>query len=291
MAANQQPDLFAFTTVRRNYSRNMLTHTSLRRAGLTKEVLEVIIPVLAFYDGLTYYSASQFTNPALCPVYCEVENDYRSSSYHSLREGGKAHRKWILDLYKSYSEKRHEFNNFLKIVGKDGVKIIDDFDFKTYETASTDYTVKLGGRTKERQRKKNLVIPQIRIGNSTLSPSQLSEGTFRSLAMIYYIMTGHGSLVLIEEPEVCVHHGLLLSIMELIKSYSKERQIIISTHSDYILDSLSPSSIQFVKKEVSGTKVKPLAKSLNRKSLSVMKEYLSTEGSLGDYWRMGGFDD
>jgi predicted ATPase len=136
------------------------------------------------------------------------------------------------------------------------------------------------------------VIPEIKISNSTLSPSQLSEGTFKTLGMLFYLMTGKGSVILLEEPEVCVHHGLLASIIELLKSYSKTKQVIFSTHSDYILDSLDTDSVFRVKKDPSaGTSVLPLKKSLSKEDVSALRNFLATEGSLGEFWRAGNIDE
>jgi len=94
--------------------------------------------------------------------------------------------------------------------------------------------------------------------------------------------------MIIEEPEVCVHTGLLNSIIELIKVYSKEKQIIISTHSDSVLDQLDLENVYTVRRTSDeGTVVKSLVKSLRGTDLLALKEYLETEGSLGEYWKHG----
>ena len=59
-----------------------------------------------------------------------------------------------------------------------------------------------------------LVIPTMVVKGLRLGPSQLSEGTFKSLALLYYLLSDTSPLMLVEEPEVCVHHGLLTSILE-----------------------------------------------------------------------------
>jgi predicted ATPase len=96
---------------------------------------------------------------------------------------------------------------------------------------------------------------------------------------------------LIEEPEVCVHHGLLASIVELIKSQSAEKQIIFSTHSDFVLDQVNPdqvfSTMSRVKK---GTVVRSLAKDYPKQTIEALRDFLRTSGNLGEFWRQGGFD-
>jgi predicted ATPase len=105
-------------------------------------------------------------------------------------------------------------------------------------------------------------------------------------------MTDNSTALLIEEPEVCVHHGLLSSILELIKSFSKRKQMILSTHSDYVLDHVSPENVYKVSSEpLAGTVVSHITKSMTAKELLALRDYLEREGNLGEYWREGGLGD
>jgi predicted ATPase len=136
-----------------------------------------------------------------------------------------------------------------------------------------------------------VIIPRVTKGRSSLSFSQLSEGTFKSIALLFYLITDQSNLLLIEEPEVCVHHGLLNHLIATIKAFSNQKQIIFSTHSDFVLDSLKPENVFLVKNsEKQGTTVKSIAKALSKQNFKALKEYLATEGNLGDYWRSGGID-
>lgn len=120
----------------------------------------------------------------------------------------------------------------------------------------------------------------------------MSEGTFKTLALVFYILSDKSELLLIEEPEVCIHHGLLSSIIELIKIQSKKKQIIISTHSDFVLDKLTPENVILVKKNPDkGTVATPLTKHLSKNDYSALKDYLANSGNLGEYWKEGGFEN
>jgi predicted ATPase len=104
-------------------------------------------------------------------------------------------------------------------------------------------------------------------------------------------MTEQSSALLIKEPEVCVHHGLLSSIMELIKDYSKRKQIVVSTHSDFVLDRVEPRNVyQVTRSAEDGTDIRHLAKEMSAQEMKALKNYLETEGNLGEYWRHGGFE-
>ncbi len=237
---------------------------------------------------MRYYSASQFTNPANCPVSFEIEKEGAFSRGIRLR----GHAKFLFDIYNSYkSPDNTSYMQFFEIVGPKGIGLVDNIDFKAIPTSSIEYSVRSGGDVIQRKREKILVIPQFRIGRNDLSPNQLSEGTFKTITLLFYLVTEASKLLLIEEPEVCVHHGLLSSIIELIKTFSRNKQIIISTHSDFVLDEVEPENVYKVTNTPEeGTKVFHIPKLLSRRELTALREYLEKEGNLGEYWRHGGLE-
>lgn len=237
---------------------------------------------------IRYHSATQLTDPSKCPVSFEVEKDGRSTRTFGESE----HARFLINLYDIQHSIKTRYNEFFDIVGPNGIGLVDSIDFKEIQTSSIEYSVRSGGRVIRRQRRKNLVIPQFRIGKNALSPNQLSEGTFRTITLIFYLVTGTSRMLFIEEPEVCVHHGLLSSILELIKSYSRHKQIIISTHSDFVVDEVQPENVYKVSNvPEQGTKVSHITKSMSPSELKALHNYLETEGNLGEYWRHGGLDE
>ena len=136
-----------------------------------------------------------------------------------------------------------------------------------------------------------LIVPQFTIGKHELSPNQLSEGTFKTITWLFYLVTEASSILLLEEPEVCVHHGLLSSIIELIKIYSRDKQIVVSTHSDFVLDHVAPENVYRVSiTNQNGTKVDNIPKSMSRREFAALKEYMDKEGNLGEYWKHGALE-
>jgi ABC-type lipoprotein export system ATPase subunit len=245
--------------------------------------------VAKYCTGITYYGASQFTNPGTCPASFQIEQEGKHRRLTRLRGHARI-------LYNMYSAKKGEPNNrykqFIDIVGPKGLRLIDDLTFREVQTSSSEYSVLVGGKVEVRRRHKLLVVPQFRIGRQKLSPNQLSEGTFKTLALLFHVITEDSTVLLIEEPEVCVHHGLLSSILELIKSYSRHKQMILSTHSDYVLDHVSPENVYRVAFDKSrGTVVRNIPKTMKSRELLALREYLEQEGNLGEYWREGGLGD
>lgn len=248
-------------------------------------LLKAMGKIATFLGDIKYYSASQFTNPSLCPVSFEVEQEGQRRRTARVR----GHAKFLSDLYSARSSQ--SYDEFFSVIGPDGIGLIDNIEFKEIKTSSIEYTVKSGGRVRQEKKEKILVIPQFIIGRNELSPSQLSEGTFKTITLLFYLTTEKSSALLIEEPEVCVHHGLLSSIVELIKIYSGDKQIILSTHSDFVLDQVEPRNVYKVTRDKNeGTVVAPIEKSMSAAELSALKYYLQAEGNLGEYWRHGGLE-
>lgn len=275
-----------------------LTHSNIRYVNYlfrssppSKSALSNVRQVASFCRGIRYYGASQFTNPSRCPVSFEIEIGRSRHKTHSPKIA--KHGRILNDIYVAYKKTpRYRYDQFMSIVGPNGLKLIDGLEFEEVATSSIEHLVRIGGNLETRHRSRLLIIPRFQIGKQRLSPNQLSEGTFKTLSLLFYVITEDTSALLVEEPEVCVHHGLLSSILELIKSYSKQKQMIISTHSDFVLDHVSPENVLRVSyNKESGTSVKPISRIMTVKELASLKTYLQKEGNLGDYWREGGLGD
>jgi predicted ATP-binding protein involved in virulence len=261
----------------------------MRRTGFSapESARKVLAKIAMFASEMRYYSASQFTNPGNCPISFEIEKE--GAKRRGLRLYG--HTKFLFDLYTEFKANSHEYKQFFDIIGPNGIGLINEICFNEMVTSTVDYSVKSGGRIRKRTREKILVVPQFTIGNNKLSPNQLSEGTFKTITLLFYLVTEASSILLVEEPEVCVHHGLLSSIIELIKTYSHDKQILLSTHSDFVLDHVPPENVykvSYTPKEE--TTITHITKSMSKRELEALKNYLETEGNLGEYWKHGALE-
>lgn len=271
---------------RQSYRKNIDRILKIESGKRTITNLELKKKIINYLNNISYYSATQFSDPSRSPVSFELEDrelihSYGHSSVHEL---------FLRDLHRAY-EKELPFQRFMSIVGPDGLALVEDIKFTEYTLPSNTFKVLVGGTIKSIKRNKRIIVPSINIDELQLSFSQLSEGTFKTLALIFYIINDEKDLLIIEEPEVCVHHGLLSSLIELIRIQSKTKQFIISTHSDYVLDKLEPENIILVQKsKEKGTKAAPLEKVMQKNEYQHLKEYLSDSGNLGEYWKESGFD-
>jgi predicted ATP-dependent endonuclease of OLD family len=280
-------DLFAYVE-RLKFINKPINDKKIQDTYLKSEEGQIAIKIVSYLNGISYYSATQFSDPTRCPVSIELEEMSRVGSFRNRD----IHGKFIFDLYTSFKNEKTSFAKFLNTINKNGIGLVDDIAFFEHSMLSSSYIVKSVSKINQIEKNKNIVIPSVTIDGIVLSPNQLSEGTLKTLALVFYILHDKNDLLLIEEPEVCVHHGLLSSIIELIKLQAKEKQIIISTHSDFVLDKLQPENIILVNKnKQKGTIAKHLSKAMSKNDYSALKEYLKTSGNLGEYWKEGGFEN
>ncbi|MBI3167608.1 MAG: ATP-binding protein [Chloroflexi bacterium] len=261
-----------------------------------KKITRPLQEVFKLISGIVYYSASQFTDPTKCPTFFEIDSarvERNDEVYRrTVRSSRNEHSQFMYDLYLAYKKNTLKFQEFISIVGKDGIGLIDKITYKEVQAPSRKIEVYTGGRIVRRELTNLLIIPTVTVKGTKLSPNQLSEGTFKTLAIIFYLVTDESQLLLLEEPEVCVHHGLLGSIMQLVKEFSREKQIVISTHSDFVLDGLDPTNVFTVKYQpTKGTVVQHVPKAMSKLDYKALREYLNNDGNLGEYWRHGDLEN
>lgn len=253
---------------------------------LSPDLRPLLQAVTTFQRRTTYYSAALFTDPSRCPNYFEIDNEGALQTSYS---GGGRHRQFLYDLYRAYKDKKGEYEEFLEIVGKRGIRLIDGISWREVKVLAREVAVRAGGKIVRKKKEGLLVIPTLVVKSLRLGPNQLSEGTFKSLALLFYLLSDTSPLMLVEEPEVCVHHGLLTSILEVIKSCASRKQIVFSTHSEFVLDTVSPEQVFLVRHTSSaGTQVRELSRSMSARNYAALKQYLNTTGNLGEYVRSGG---
>ncbi len=119
-------------------------------------------------------------------------------------------------------------------------------------------------------------------GNREIPVAGLSDGTLRYLCMLAILLHPEPPpLVVIEEPELGLHPDLLPTLVELLRSASERSQLIVTTHSDVMVDALTdtPESVVICEKHEGRTEMRRLDKEDLAKWL---KDY-----TLGNLWSSG----
>ena len=118
--------------------------------------------------------------------------------------------------------------------------------------------------------------------NRTIPATRLSDGTLHYLCLLAILLHPEPPpLVVIEEPELGLHPDLLPTLSDLLLAASERSQLIVTTHSDVLVDALTetPESIVVCEKHAGQTEMRRLDKDDLAKWL---KNY-----TLGHLWSSG----
>jgi AAA domain, putative AbiEii toxin, Type IV TA system len=113
-----------------------------------------------------------------------------------------------------------------------------------------------------------------------------SDGTIRVVEMVIQLLRKEISCLLMEEPESSVHPGLLGKLLELITSYSLDRQIVITTHSPHVVNWCTPSRLRLVEREGTTTSIHRISD----REMELVTQYLQDQGTLADFLYERGSD-
>jgi predicted ATPase len=119
-------------------------------------------------------------------------------------------------------------------------------------------------------------------GNYTIPATRLSDGTLRYLCLLAILCDPTPPpLICIEEPELGLHPDILPKIADLLREASERTQLIITTHSDILVDAMTetPEAILVCEKHEKQTHLHRLS----REELSVWLE----KYRLGELWTRG----
>ena len=122
----------------------------------------------------------------------------------------------------------------------------------------------------------------LREGSIPVPATRLSDGTLRYLCLLAILcQPAPPGLICIEEPELGLHPDILPSLADLLRETSERCQLIITTHSDVLVDALTetPESVVICEKENGQTTLKRL----NKDNLSHWLE----KYRLGELWTSG----
>jgi predicted ATPase len=109
--------------------------------------------------------------------------------------------------------------------------------------------------------------------------SSLSEGSRRVISLLVSLIFDQSSVMLVEHPEDSIHRGLLIKLLDVLRAYSDQSQLILSSHSSVVFNTLDPRAIRLVTMEDGTTKVRPLT----GEELLAAGRFMEEDGSLSDF--------
>ena len=119
-------------------------------------------------------------------------------------------------------------------------------------------------------------------GNISMKANRLSDGTLRYLSLLAILCHPEPPpLVCIEEPELGLHPDILPTLADLLREASERCQLVVTTHSDVLVDALTdtPESVVVCEKHNGGTEMRHLDK-------ADLSDWLE-DYCLGELWSKG----
>jgi len=117
--------------------------------------------------------------------------------------------------------------------------------------------------------------------DSSIHVSNISDGTLRYLCLLsIFYNPERGRFICIDEPEVGLHPDMILNIANAIKEASEKTTLVISTHSDNLLNYFDIENVRVFEKDQNNAS----------NIISYTKEQFSDwyeEFSLGQMWKQG----
>jgi|GEM_PF-1729713 len=129
--------------------------------------------------------------------------------------------------------------------------------------------------------KEYLVFKEVFAGRN-IEAWESSDGTLRALAILISIETHrNGSTVLIEEPEHGLHPWAIKELMSHIRTVLEERnlQVIITTHSQQVLENIRKEELLITERDEEGTKYSSVDQIIPNAEISM--------GEVGELWTRG----
>lgn len=89
---------------------------------------------------------------------------------------------------------------------------------------------------------------------------QMSDGTLRAFSILLALLQPvRPSLFVVEEPEIAIHLGALRTLVDILLQQSESTQVLITTHSADIVDTLDLDSLRVVWTEGGTSRIAPVA--------------------------------
>ena len=118
-----------------------------------------------------------------------------------------------------------------------------------------------------------------------LYSAELSDGTLRAIALFLPIVDPRYSVVVIEEPENCIHPWVIRQFVDACResATSSGKQILLTTHSPVLVSKLKPEELLLVDREDGQTAIRP-ATAVEQGLEQVIRQGIM---DLGSYWDSG----
>jgi predicted ATPase len=240
------------------------------------EIPRLLGPLMRFMQSVHYYpldEASTTDESSYIPEYQYTAwRDYLADS-HNPRSVANSPVYRMVHLAITDSEK---FSELKSLLGPNGLGLVHDIVYTKIPvvTKPTEPDPRIHWLGFFVQQPYEKADPRI------LNFDQLSLGTRRVIQLLLAIVCTDDTVLLIEHPEDGIHRGLLRKVVDIVRVYSKKKQVILTTHSPVVFDMLEPSDIRLTSIDSQGH---TSLRKLTSVECSAATKYLDEHGSLSDF--------
>jgi hypothetical protein len=240
-------------------------------------VVELIMPVYRSLEGIQYYAVDVVDDDADKDEQRQSisEMDYVKWRTRYLETGAPGSSVLMRLLHLVLTQDRR-FEELKQLLGPNGLGLIDSIRPRVFTVGETkDQTDDLTNLYQLTFRP----VMHAETSERHFSFGELSFGTRRVIRILVSLIFDSPLVMLLEHPEDGIHRGLLRKLLGVLDSYSDSTQLIITSHSSVVFNTLTPASVRLVTMEDGFTRVRPL----NANELSAVGRYLEEEGTLADF--------
>jgi len=236
----------------------------------------MLAPVSAYLRAIRYYSLLQgFQEHAMERETSLIEQGRYQAWKTSLAQG-KPTRSVQMRLLHMFLESKDRFDELRKLLGGNGLGLLSDIHIDTVSLPTSS-------KTEESSRLAYSIAfspgEALAGAGSRFRVWGLSAGTLRVLQILTSLVFDESSCMLIEQPEDCIHSGLLARVVDILKAYAHKSQLIWTTHSPRVMNLVGPEGIRLVTASAGTTYVSELTEP----ELSAAQAYLADEGTLAEF--------
>jgi hypothetical protein len=243
-------------------------------------LVEEYLRSIAYYSLIQgfqeHVTGPQFRGPA-AEDYPFIEKS-RYERWKAEFSQGRGKRSVTMRLLHLHLTDKERFSELKRLVGPDGLGLLSDI--RIHEFPVRALAEKTEGATADTAYAISF-IPAAGVAGAgrPFRYTGLSTGTWRILQLLTYLIFDKNTCMLLEQPEDCIHPGLLDQVIDILQSYSKNTQLICTTHSPSTINSVGPSGIRLVTVENDKTVVSEL----NSETIAAAEKYLHNNGTLSEF--------
>ncbi len=244
-----------------------------KKSGAIKNISKYsgqLFEIFKFLFNVKYYGVQN--QPNLKYFWVKDFDDWKDTNKYDDDDTNFSYQ--FYDFYKNRSEDFKEYLSILKSIG-----LIEDIQCLELSPGTGELPLPPG---------EILIFFHFKLWGQWIPYMWLSDGTRRIVRLLFNLLYDNASLMLIEEPESSIHWGLLSKLLAILEKYTdNNKKILISTHSEQILNNLKPEQLLYLYYDKGITNIKYI----NKQSLSRIKKFLDEVGPLGEYATSGGLED